>query len=90
MPTITIDESRGNHIFRDAEGHFREDNDVNRQILTDVANRRANFLGTDRAGNAWYAEDLAGGTQIWARVRGDKIVNGGINHSHRDFTGLPR
>jgi hypothetical protein len=29
MPGVTIDESRAAHIFRDADGHFREDNAVN-------------------------------------------------------------
>jgi len=90
VPSITIDEDRFGHIFREAEGHFREDSDVNRRILIDVASRRANFLGTDRAGNAWYAETLTDGTQVWVRVRNDKVVNGGLNQSSRSFTGLPR
>jgi filamentous hemagglutinin len=92
MAAITIDESRVGHIFRDAEGDFREDSDVNRQILIDVANKRTNLLGTDRAGNAWYAETLTDGiTQVWVRVRHDKVVNGGINLQRpRSFTGLPR
>ncbi len=90
MPGVEIDETRIDHIFRDAEGHFRVGNAANRQILIDVANRQSNFLGADRAGNTWYAEDLLDGTQIWLRVRGDKIVNGGINQRPRDFTGPPR
>jgi hypothetical protein len=90
MPSIPIDESRLGHIFREADGHFREDNAVNRQTLIDVASNGANLLGTDRAGNAWYVENLASGTQIWVRVRGNKIVNGGINQRPRNFTGLPR
>jgi hypothetical protein len=65
MPGITIDESRAGHIFREARGHFAEDNDVNRQLLIHVVSRRRNFLRTDRAGNAWYAENLVDGTQIW-------------------------
>jgi hypothetical protein len=92
MAAFTIDESRVGHIFRDAEGHFREDSDVNRQILIDVASKRTNFLGTDRAGNAWYAETLTDGiAQVWVRVRHDKVVNGGVNLQRpRSFTGLPR
>ena len=89
MPGITIDESRVVHIFREAEGHFREDTDANRRLLIDVASRGTNFLGTDRAGNDWYAENRADGTQGWV-VRSGKIVNGGMNHNPRDFTGLPR
>jgi hypothetical protein len=90
MSALAIDESKVAHIFRDAEGHFREDTDANRRLLIDVASRRTNFLGTDWAGNDWYAENLADGTQVWVRVRADKIVNGGINQSPRNFTGLPR
>ena len=90
MPGITIDETRVAHIFREAEGHFPEDTDANRRLLVEVAGRATNFLGTDQADNDWYAENLADGTQVWVRVRGGKIVNGGMNHSPRDFTGLPR
>ena len=90
MPGPIIDESRVRHIFRNAEGHFREDADANRRLLIDVASRRTNFLGTDRIGNDWYAENLADGTQVWVRVRDDKIVNGGINRRPRNVTGLPR
>jgi hypothetical protein len=90
MPDITIDETRVDHIFRDTEGHFREDTDANRRLLIQVASRRANAVGTDRVGNTWYAENLADGTQVWVRVRGNKIVNGGINQNPRDFRGLPR
>ena len=90
MPRLTIDESKVRHIFRNAEGHFREDTDANRRLLIDVASRRTNFLGTDRVGNDWYAENLADGTQVWVRVRDDKIVNGGINRRPHNVTGLPR
>ena len=90
MPAVTIDETRVGHIFRDAKGHFREDTDANRRLLIQAASRRENFVGTDRAGSDWYAENLADGTQIWVRVRGGKIVNGGINQSPRDATGLLR
>ena len=90
MPDIIIDESRVSHIFRDADGHFREDNEVSRRRLIEVTGKAANFLGTDRVGNSWYAENLADGTQVWARVRHGKIVNGGLNQRPRDFKGLPR
>jgi filamentous hemagglutinin len=88
MPTITIDESRLGHIFREAEGHFHEDNPVNRQTLIDVANRPANLLGTDRFGNTWVAETRAG-AQIWVQIRGGKITNGGINLPPRVFRLFP-
>jgi len=90
MPDLTIDETKLGHIFRDAEGHFREDTDANRRLLIEVASRRENFLGTDRAGNDWYAENRSGGTQIWVRVRGGKIVNGGLNQRSRDSMGRLR
>jgi hypothetical protein len=90
MPKITIDESRLGHIFREAVDHFHEDNAVNRQRLISAASRRENFVGTDRYGNAWFAEDLADGTQVWVRVRGDQIINGGLNHSPRDVSGVAR
>jgi hypothetical protein len=89
MPSITIDEAGCPHTYRGGS-HFREDTDANRQLLIEVANKGVNFLGTDRAGNDWYAENRADGTQVWVRVRSGKIVNGGMNHNPRDFTGLPR
>ena len=88
MAAASIDESRIRHTSREAVGHFREDNAVNRQALIDVANRPENLLGTDRFGNRWYAEILADG--VWARVRGDKIVRGGLNLNPRDFTEIMR
>jgi hypothetical protein len=88
MSEITIDEDSVAHIFRDADGHFREDDNVNRRLLIEAASKRRNLLGIDRVGNEWYAEDLADGTQVWARVRGGRIVNGGINQKPRER--LPR
>ena len=82
---ITIDETRIEHIFRDAEGHFAEDTELNRQALLDTANRPANFVGTDRFGNAWFVEIRADGSQNWVQVRGGKITNGGINSRPRNF-----
>ncbi len=81
---IAIDENRVGHIFRDAAGHFRQDNIGNRRALIDVASRPANFLGTDRFGIDWFAETRLDGTQVWVRVQGDKIINGGLNHRPRD------
>ena len=79
MPAITIDESRVRHIFRDTRGHFADDTDQNRQTLVDVANNPANAVGIDEFGSVWFAMVLADGTQVWALVREDLIVNGGIN-----------
>ena len=83
MPSITIDESRIGHIFREAAGHFREDNLVYRRSLIDVASRPGNFVGTDRFGIDWFAEIKPDGTQVWVHVRGGKITNGGVNFTPR-------
>ena len=82
MP-VTIDEARHRHIFRYAEGHFREDTPANRKILIDVASEPQNFLGSDRLGNRWFEETLADGRQVWAQVRDNKVTNGGINERPR-------
>jgi hypothetical protein len=85
MPTITIDEARAAHLFRDAKGHFREDNAVNRRLLLDVASRPENFRGTDQFGTDWFMETRGDGTQVWVHVRGGKITNGGANAIPREF-----
>ena len=61
---------------------------MNRRLLVEAASKRKNFIGADSVGNEWYAENLAHGTQVWVRVRGGKIVNGGINPEPRKR--LPR
>jgi len=85
VPAVTIDESRIPHIFREAEGHFREDIPANRQTIIEVASRPANLVGTDRFGNAWFAEMRDDGSQVWAQVREATIVNGGVNRVPHDF-----
>jgi len=50
MAAVVIDDACVRHIFRNAAGHFREDTPGNRQALTEMANRAANFVGTDRFG----------------------------------------
>jgi filamentous hemagglutinin len=85
MALVSIDESRIDHIFRQAEGHFGEDTSINRQTLIDVASRPPNLLGTDPFGNAWYAQTLADGRQVWVQVRDGRITNGGINLTPRTF-----
>ena len=80
----------GSATYSETEGHFREDTEANRRSLIEVASTPANFIGTDRVGNDWYEENLTDGTQVWVRVRADKIVNGGINQSPRDSIGILR
>ena len=84
----TVDESSADHIFRDAEGHLKEDTPDNRKKLEDVANDSNNFLGTDQYGNDWYAKNNQDGTQTWAETRGNKIRNGGVNQVPRSWDQL--
>jgi hypothetical protein len=86
-----IDEQRVKHIFRAAEGHLSNDTVANRQLLEDAANNPDNYVGTDSNGNLWFVEITVKGQQIWVRVRGDTIVNGGVNISPKTYnpaTGL--
>jgi hypothetical protein len=85
MPEITIDETKIGHMFRNSRGHFREDSAGNRRILIEVANRPANYRGTDRFDSEWFAETQADGTQVWVQVRSGKIVNGGLNVTPWEF-----
>lgn len=78
---IGIDENATGHIFRSASGHMAEDTAKNRAVLTDTANNSANHVGTDGYGNDWYASTREDGSQAWARVRGGKITNGGVNQT---------
>ncbi|ANI89334.1 hypothetical protein A9P82_08535 [Arachidicoccus ginsenosidimutans] len=87
----TIDEKNKNHIFRDKDGHFKDDTKENRSELENTANNPKNKLGTDKYGNDWYAKTREDGKQVWARVRNGKITNGGINDipkSYNNQTGL--
>ncbi len=44
MASVTIDENRARHIFRDAEGHFAEDTPENRRALISAVGNPENFL----------------------------------------------
>lgn len=74
---------RSAHIFRNAEGHFTEDNEINRQLLINTAMDKENYLGIDKWGNNWYATSFPDGQQIWVQIRKGEIINGGINSSSR-------
>lgn len=86
--TSDIGESSADHIFRDAEGHLKDDTPENRKKLEGVANDNNNFLGTDQYGNDWYAKDNSDGTQTWVEVRGNKIRNGGVNLTPKPWNPL--
>ena len=91
MNKKTVDDASADHMFRDADGHMKEDTPENRKKLEDVANDKDNFLGTDQYGNDWYAKNNPDGSQTWVEVRGNKIRNGGINSTPRPWnpsTGL--
>jgi filamentous hemagglutinin len=80
------------HIFRHAGGHLR-DTTENRRLLLDVANDAVAQLESDQFGNRWAARVLPDNRQVWVRMRGDKIINAGVNVEPRGFdpeTGLNR
>jgi filamentous hemagglutinin len=83
-PRFPENESQTKHIFGDREGHL-PDTPANRALLRATASNPQNFLGTDRFGNQWFAELNGDGTQIWVRVRGGVINNGGLNQVPRTF-----
>jgi filamentous hemagglutinin len=88
--SITIDEARARHIFRDAEGHI-SDTPINRRLLENIANDPSAVLGTDKYGTTWAARLNPDGTQTWVGIRGGKVSYGGINHTQKSFhseTGL--
>ena len=91
-PRVTIpdDKTTENHIFRDKEGHVL-DTPENRKTLEDTANDPSNYLGKDKYGNDWHAQDLEDGRQAWTESRNGRIFDGGINDTPRPWnpdTGL--
>ena len=84
MP-VRIDAGRAGHIFRHARGHLRGDTPENRALLESVANNPEAQKGTDIFGNAWAAEILPDGTQVWTQSREGGIINGGLNATPRTF-----
>ena len=89
---VRIHDASSRHIFRDQPGHI-PDTPENRRLLQDMTSNDANYLGTDRHGNQWYAQTQNDGTQVWTSVRNGEIRNGGVNDSPRNFneeTGLSR
>jgi hypothetical protein len=71
--------SQIDHIFREKEGHLPF-NDKNAKILSNLINNDKNLvLFQDYNGNSWYSKTKSDGTQIWGKVHGNKLSNGGIN-----------
>lgn len=88
---LTTNEAQLKHMFRDAEGHFLQDNPANRAMIEKTAGSSKNLLGVDKYGNSWYAETLPNGTQAWAEIRNGVITEGGLNQVPKVFdpqTGL--
>ena len=86
----TIDYKRVAHIFRSAPGHLADTRE-SRALLEDVANDINSSASRDKFGNTWSARTGEDGVQVWVQVRGDFIVNGGVNYPPRKFntqTGL--
>ncbi len=81
---ITIAEGRVDHIFRNESGHL-PNNQASRETVLNVANDARNLLGSDRFGNSWYASNSGQG-QVWAQVRNNEVVNGGVNAVPRTYT----
>ena len=83
-------DSQLKHIFRNAEGHL-PDTPENRELVTNMANKPANYIGMDKYGNQWYSEfNASDGSQLWASVRNGRIQNAGKNlipHTWDDETG---
>lgn len=93
MPIVfPTSESELRHIFRQAEGHV-DDTPENRKLLLSVANDSSARLESDKYGNTWAVKVLPDGRQGWVQIRGEKIVNAGINVVARKFnpsTGLKK
>lgn len=70
------------HIFSDRPGHL-PDTPENRKILTDLANDKSKYVGTDKYGNSWHEKTKEGGAQYWVRHRDGKINEGGKNDTPR-------
>jgi hypothetical protein len=82
--TGKIFEKNKEHIFRDAEGHLKEDTPDNRKILVDTI-KGEYFSHTDEHGKDIYARTLENGKQVWLHVwNGDEIRDGGVNDIPRD------
>jgi hypothetical protein len=89
-PRLKLFEGNIGHIMTDRKGHL-PDTPENRALIEDVANDPAAMLGPDEAGNLWAGRTLPDNTQVWAQLRGDRIINGGLKkqpHQYNPKTGL--
>lgn len=87
----TIPNDKLSHIFRKKEGHFSQETNYGKRLLTEIANNEKYYLGLDQHGNGWYAKITRNGKQIWVRTKGNHITDGGINKVPKKYnprTGL--
>lgn len=64
---------------------------ADRQRWQDLLSDPKNYQGTDSSGSQWYAQTLADGSQLWAKVWKGTFQYGGIRQTPRAFdpqTGL--
>ncbi|MBQ0017872.1 MAG: hypothetical protein KBS63_01495 [Clostridiales bacterium] len=84
------EESQIKHIFGDRPGHL-PDTQKNRELLVNLAQDKTKFIGKDKYGNSWNAEETPDGKQNWVRYKNNVINEGGQNKTPREWdpdTGL--
>ncbi|MCR5662523.1 MAG: hypothetical protein K6G50_10440 [bacterium] len=82
--SLPQNQSQLNHIFGERSGHIA-DTEANRKLLSDLANDPSKFVGRDRYGNSWNAENNSDGSQTWVSYRDGRICNGGKNITPRNW-----
>ncbi|MBS0655481.1 MAG: hypothetical protein JSR46_06885, partial [Verrucomicrobia bacterium] len=78
-PKFSDNGSINGHIFRNQDGHFKNDTEANRQRILEATCDPRNYQGKDRKGNDIYLKPNKDGTQTWAAVRNGIITNAGTN-----------
>jgi hypothetical protein len=73
-----IAKGSASHMFRNATGHFAEDTVENRALIQNAV-RPDCLICTNSSGVSLYRDTLSPNEQIWAKVFGGEITNGGIN-----------
>ena len=89
---VIFNEPNKEHIFKDRSGHII-DTPENRAKILDLVRNPENFLTPGNWDKLWFGKILPDGTQIWAEVRNNTIINCGINDIPREAnseTGLSR
>lgn len=70
-------QSQLRHYFANRAGHAP----CNQNQLLELLNNENTYIGTDKWGNKWHAENLPDGTQPWANQRNGIMNEGGVNKS---------